>query len=961
MSFKEIEAKWLGEWEEVNVFEAEPDGREKFFVTFPFPYMDGPLHIGSGFTGGRLDVIARYKRMKGYNVLFPWAWHWTGEAVMGISDRIRKGDERAIWALREVDHVPEEEIQRFVDPRNMVKYYTEQSRRVLRRAGFSIDWRREFHTSDLHPAYTKFVEWQIRRLGEKGYIRKGTHPVVWCPECRSPTGDHDRLEGEGVRPEEYALVKFRLGDSWLVAGTFRPETVFGATNIWINPDSEYVLALVEGERWIVSEEALEKLRMQLKRVEVIREMKGEEIIGRRATVPLVDTEILILPGSFVDPNVASGVVYSVPSHAPIDWLALRDLKKGVDEIKRYNLDEEEVRSIEPISIIEVEGFGEHPAIEVCEEMGVEDQLDPKGEKATEIVYSKEFHMGVMKENCGEFHGLPVREAKEAVRERLSSLGLASTMYDLPKKIVCRCGTTCMTRVIENQWFLKYSDEEWKESAREAIAQMSFYPPELKELFLHYVDWYHDWACTRRTGLGTPFPYDRDWIVETLTDSTIYMAFYTVSKYYNSGRISTENLCDGFFDYVFLGEGSVEEVSEETGVPPDLLSRMRGDFLYWYPVDLRGSGKDLVGNHLTFYIFHHVAIFPRRLWPRSITVNGYMKLEGRRTSKSRGWFIPLWEGVEKYGADATRMTSMLGAEDLEDPDWRGENAAAALGRLRAIRKLVARVLEEAVEGEEGFFDKLLLSKLQERIKSVEGHLEEMKTASAARTLIYEMYNDLQEYVNLAERVERETAAAYIEAWTRMLQPYVPFTAEEIWHSELGRESFVSLEDWPIVREELTSPMEEKVEEYVENLLDDIKEVVKVLPTKRERAHLYVASGWKWTLLDTVLKSTEPDTGKIDFGSVIKAVRERHPDSDARRVAEALKETIRPSHGLEESRTLIAYIDGPRREEEVLKGIASRYVKKKLGLELIVQREEEATYDPAHKAPRSKPLRPGIYLE
>ncbi len=961
MSFKDVEAKWLKEWEKNKVFEVEPDGRDKFFVTFPFPYMDGPLHIGSGFTGGRLDVVARYKRMKGYNVLFPWAWHWTGEAVMGISNRIRKGDERAIWALREVDHVPEEVIKKFVDPRNMVRYYTDQSRRVLRRTGFSIDWRREFHTSDLHPAFTKFVEWQIKKLGEKGYIRKGTHPVVWCPECKSPTGDHDRLEGEGVRPEEYTLVKFRLDDSWLVAGTFRPETVFGVTNLWINPNSVYVIALVDGEKWIVSREALEKLGEQLRRVEVIREAKGEEFVGKRAVAPLVGKEVPVLPGSFVDSNVASGVVYSVPSHAPIDWLALRDLKEDAEKIEDYKLREEEVVSIEPISIIRVEGFGDHPAIEVCYEMGIEDQLDPKGEKATETVYTKEFHMGVMKENCDEFYGLSVREAKEAVKEKLLSLGLASTMYDLPQRVICRSGATCITKVIENQWFLKYSEEEWKDLAREAIAQMNFYPPELRELFLHYVDWYHDWACTRRTGLGTPFPYDRDWIVETLTDSTIYMAFYVLSKYYNSGQISPQNLCDEFLDYVLLGEGRFEEVGEKTGVSLSLLKRIREDFLYWYPVDLRGSGKDLVGNHLTFYIFHHVAIFPRQLWPKAITVNGYMMLEGRRTSKSRGWFIPLWEGVEKYGADATRMTSMLGAEGLDDPDWRSENAAAAQNRLKAIRILVKAAMDEAGEGEEGFFERLLLSKLQGGINSVEGHLEEVKTASAARILVYDMYRDLQEYVKLTERVDRETVKTYVDAWTRMLQPYVPFTAEEIWHSVLGRESFVSLEDWPTVREELVSPLEERLEEYVNDLLDDIKEVLKVLPTKMEKVYLYVASGWKWTLLDTILNNIDPETNKIDFGFVMERVRERHPYSDAKRIAVTLKETMRSIHEIKDRRTLMTFIEDPGREEEVLRTIASRYAEKKLGLELIVQREEEVVYDPAHKAPRSTPLRPGIYLE
>ena len=84
------------------------------------------------------------------------------------------------------------------------------------------------------------------------------------------------------------------------------------------------------------------------------------------------------------------------------------------------------------------------------------------------------------------------------------------------------------------------------------------------------------------------------------------------------------------------------MSESTKIPKEILNQIKNDFNYWYPVDLRGSGKDLVGNHLSFYIFHHVALFDPKHWPKSISVNGFMKLEGQRTSKSKGWFVPLWK-------------------------------------------------------------------------------------------------------------------------------------------------------------------------------------------------------------------------------------------------------------------------------------------------------------------------------
>ena len=100
----------------------------------------------------------------------------------------------------------------------------------------------------------------------------------------------------------------------------------------------------------------------------------------------------------------------------------------------------------------------------------------------------------------------------------------------------------------------------------------------------------------------------DWIVETLSDSTVYMAYYAVSKFVNAGMIRAEQLPPEFFDFVFYGTGNSEMLSKQTGIDTKLLEKIREEFLYWYPVDLRNSGKDLVGNHLSFFIFHHVALF-----------------------------------------------------------------------------------------------------------------------------------------------------------------------------------------------------------------------------------------------------------------------------------------------------------------------------------------------------------------
>ncbi len=153
--------------------------------------------------------------------------------------------------------------------------------------GLSIDWRREFHTSSHEPAFNKFVEWQYKKLRELGYVVQGTHPVVWCPHDKSPTGDHDRLEGEGVSPEEFTLVKFKLAqdEKFLVAATFRPETIYGATNLWIHPERFYCEAVVDGENWIVSEEAANKLGEQGRAVHVLGGSTGSHCWTPSASSP----------------------------------------------------------------------------------------------------------------------------------------------------------------------------------------------------------------------------------------------------------------------------------------------------------------------------------------------------------------------------------------------------------------------------------------------------------------------------------------------------------------------------------------------------------------------------------------------------------------------------------------------------------------------------------------------------
>ncbi|MBS7287188.1 MAG: class I tRNA ligase family protein, partial [Candidatus Freyarchaeota archaeon] len=416
IDWKLIEEKWQKRWAESKIFEADPPTKDKrtgkkakgLLITFPYPYLNGRLHLGHAFTCLKADIYARVKRMQGFNVLFPFAFHATGEPIVGVAERIRKGDKDQVRILVK-GGVPEEEVEKFKDPRYIVEYYRYEVIEDVTRIGFSVDWRRQFTTID--PCYNRFIEWQYLRLKDLGYVTLGTHPVIWCPSCESPTGDHDRLVGEGVSYVEFILLKFELDGAFLMAATLRPETVFGVTNMWVNPDATYVRARCNNEFWIVSEAAVPKLRAQGKYVEVLETFKGSSLVGRLSKNVVLGDSVPILPASFVDPNNASGVVMSVPSHAPYDWAAIKELRSDPSLLEKYGVPIDVIKKLKPISLIRTEGLGEHPAVEAVDSAGVMSQLDPRLEELTKEIYRKEFHKGVLKENTGKYSGMPVREVK----------------------------------------------------------------------------------------------------------------------------------------------------------------------------------------------------------------------------------------------------------------------------------------------------------------------------------------------------------------------------------------------------------------------------------------------------------------------------------------------------------------------------------------------------------------------
>ncbi|MDM7935545.1 MAG: leucine--tRNA ligase, partial [Methanothrix sp.] len=855
----EIEARWQRIWEERRAFQPEPDERPKFFLTIPYPYLNGNLHAGHTRTFTIGDAVARFLRMRGKNVLFPMAFHATGTPIVGLSELVANHDP-LIWDVYTRLHgIPEDELATLDTPERIVQYFRRQARAAMESIGYSIDWRREFTTTD--PAYSRFIEWQYGILRRLDYVVKGSHPVRWCPHDRNPVEDHDILKGEEATILDFALIKFRM-DGWILpCATLRPETVFGVTNLWMNPDVTYVVARVNDETWIVSREAYEKLTFTERQVALGGEVSGREIIGKSVVNPLTGAKVPILPASFVDPESGSGIVMSVPSHAPYDYLALRDLY-GRD-LSEFGI-KEDIRSIQLISLIDVPGYGEFPAVEAVKELGVRDQSDPKAEEATKLVYRREFHSGVLKANTGRYAGIAVSKIKEVLLRDLIDQGMAEIFYEFSETpVICRCGTRCVIMMVKDQWFLEYSDPAWKAQVLKCLAGMRIIPEEFRAEFENKIDWLKDKACARRKGLGTRLPWDREWLIESLGDSTIYMAYYILAKYVNAG-MSIENLVPEFFDYIFLGKGDSRDVAARTGIPAETVEQIRREFVYWYPVDLRTSGKDLVANHLLFFLYHHVAIFPESLWPRAIAVNGFVSLEGQKMSKSKGPLLTLRQAVAENGADVTRLYILGNAEYTQDVDWRNDGVKATHGQLERFYSMAREILEDGgidETAEMTLVDRWILSRLQRRIQETTEAMENIQTRRALQSAFYLLLADLRWY---QRRGGRNQLRRVLSAWVRLMAPFTPHLCEEIW-SEIG-EGLVSLAEWPRADASLIDEEAELAERLLEGTLRDVEEIVKVTRATPTRITLYTAPAWKREMLRLAVRHIHD--GRLDVGALMK---------------------------------------------------------------------------------------------
>jgi len=915
-----IRARWEG------AFVAGPSDKPKFYLTVAYPYPSGAMHVGHGRTYIVPDVIARFWRMRGREVLYPMAFHVTGAPVVGISKRIARRDETAIKLYRDLYRVPQDVLDSFTNPLNIVFHFSNEYERVMKQAGLSIDWTRRFTT--VEPTYSKFIEWQWHHLKESGHVVKGAHPVRYCPQCENPVGDHDLLEGDKAEIQKFTLILFTQGNTIIPCATLRPETIYGVTNLWVNPDVTYVKARIDGKEWILSQEAMDKLGLQDHEIAELGTISGSDLVDTVVTHPLCG-DVPVLPAVFVDPDMATGLVMSVPAHAPYDYIALRDLQqKG-----RYT-------TIKPIGLIRVDGYGEFPAVEAVEKADIINQDDPNLEALTQEVYSAEHGTGRMYDQYG---GKPVKFARDEIAQVLSADHGSFIMYEFDvRQVVCRCGARVYVKVLHDQWFLEYSDPEWKKQVSDQLKEMVLVPSEVRTEFDRTVDWLKDWACTRRIGLGTKLPWDPEWLIEPLSDSTVYMAYYTIAA--RVKKMNPEVLTPAVFDYIFLGK-------ESPSLPErDELDAMRKEFLFWYPYDFRFSAKDLISNHLTFQIFHHCSIFPKNLLPHGMVVFGMGLLNGAKMSSSKGNVYLLEDAISTFGADTVRMFLIGSGEPWQDFDWRNELVSSTRKQIERFASTIRETFTAG--GKPAPIDQWILSRMQEHIREVTRAMENFQTRQALQEAFFGLESDLKWYRrrlggNLTGG--KETLQVISSTWVRLLAPIIPFTCEELW-TDMGHQGLISFTPWPEVSEDLTLVSAEIAEELLSRTVEDVESILRIIHIKPRSVTICVAPDWKWDIFKMVATAE-------DKKNVIKEImQDEEVRSRGKDAADAVRQCTTHYHRL--SSSLVDRIIQDRPDECEVFSVAREFLENDLGLKVEVVSAQDSMHE---KARAALPFKPAIIIE
>jgi leucyl-tRNA synthetase len=900
INHSEIETKWQSQWKENKVFEPKINDKPKYFGNVAYPYANSVMHIGHGRTYSIADIFLRYQRVLGKNVLQPLGFHISGTPVLAVSDGIKRGDEKILKQVTEAisDYVNSESesselIETFKDPKNIANFFSNTIEGSLESIGIAIDWSRQFTTGE--PMYNKFIEWQFSKLKNAGLLVQGKYPILYSVDDENAVGEDDIKDGDvdKVSVSNMVGIKFAVcgeENAFVICATLRCDALFCVQNLWIK-ESMKVARLSVGveinnkvvnEIWYVACDAINKVKYQFDNVKVLDEnLLGSYFTGKTVTAPIVNKEIPIYSAEFCDSKHGTGLVYSSPADSPHDYLNLFEIK-----FPGKSLNDSEFTGCEPLGLTPItETFDKKKQkISYMFDIPAYDMLMKRNifksagnsevlETAKQDLY-KEAHFGSKMINSGEFDGLVLKKniAGDRVRDVLFEKGLAVNFYETSRRATTRGNDNVIVANLQGQWFLNYSSREVKDKAQELLSESNFFPANLKESEAGYIEWANMRPCARKRGLGTQIPYDRDWIVEPLSDSTIYQMLYMISGLIRDNESIVEKLSFEVLDYIYFGTGAPETFD----IDKVFLSAARAQVEYWNNVDFRYVGQTHMSNHLNFLIYHYSLIFPKSMWPKTIVAGSLMMRDGEKISKSKGNGTPLFRMKNTYGSDLYRLYIGVNSNFDTEMDFKEDEILNLSKKFDRWTDLIGRSLECEKKDFDSYsdIDKWLISKFYKSVEVYFENFENFKIREAYVEVLYEVLNNINYHSRRAGEGSTINVLRFIaKDYLILMTPIVPHICEELYSRiKINSEEFISLKAFDTDYKEFISKEILDKEEIMFDLIRKVSAQMESSNEKVSKVSIIQAKSDKFELFDLIKNTlaTDGKNPKLIFGKIAETL-------------------------------------------------------------------------------------------
>ena len=897
---KTIAEKWQKLWKEKRIFKVEEDPtKKKFYCLEMYPYPSGKLHMGHVRNYSIGDAYARFKRMQGFNVLYPMGYDAFGLPAENAAINHKTNPEE--WT------------------KNCIALMREQQEQL----GFSYDWDRIVET--YKPEYYKWNQWIFLKFYEKGLVYRKKAAVNWCPKCKTVLANEQVIDGKCWRcktkveikhieqwflritkyadellkdldnlewPErvklmqknwigrsEGVLVKFPIVDSdkHIEIFTTRPDTLYGVTFMVFAPEHPMIEELVKGTKYEKEvKDFIRKVIIEEKTTRTDEEKPKEGVfVGRYAINPLTNEKIPIYVANFVLMDYGTGAIMAVPTHDQRDF----------EFAKKYNIKMKVV--IQP-----KDGY----------ELNVE-KMTRAYEGPGDLV------------NSGIFNGLDNEEAKEKIIEYLEEEGIGkkTVQYKLRDWLISR----------QRYWGTPIPFVKCPEHGYVPVPY-----DQLPVLLPKDVEF---------TGQGNPIK----------TSKTFLKTKCPICG--REAERETDTM-DTFVDssWYFLRNCSPRE---------EKLPFEKKAVQYWMPVDQYIGGIEHAVLHLLYSRFFTKALRDIGLLNidepfKRLLTQGMVLKNGEAMSKSKGNIVDPGEIIDKYGPDTARMFILVTASPEKELEWSDEGVDKVYKFINKYYDFVLKnrenLIEESIDYEKlSNKEKYLLSLTHRTIREVHDDIENFKLNVAIQKTMRIVNEAIKNYSVVKPAITTEM----ISKATLLFSPFIPHVCEEVWNL-LGNKNFVSLEKWPVANEKFINDKIELLYEVIDNLRSDLRNVIELARKKNKvanKATLVIAEPWKYTLFNKVSKIMEKTR---NVGEITKQVmQEEEFKKRSKQTVQIIQKIVKnPQLLIEEEITPedeFSVIDEERQELE-----------KEFNIEIKLEFEKNSNYE---KAKQALPGKPAIILE